>query len=157
MMKSKSNVWVFLLIAYSFSWLFWGSEALTANNLWVAPEGVKNVLALNLAAWEPLVGAIVTTFIYQKGAGVKELLKRGFMMRIGKWWWIALRIFPVLIGGSLAISALFGNPLPEFEALAEPVALPIAFLFISFSAALYKKNSVGAVMLLNICAIHIAA
>mgnify|MGYP002640011637 CR=1 FL=1 len=131
-MKKNSNVLVFVLIAYGFSWLFWIPEALIANNLWVAPEGVKNILALNLAAWGPLVGAIVTTFIYQKGAGVKELIKRGFMMRIGKWWWIALLIFPVLIGGSLAISVLFGYPLPRFEALAEPFALPIAFLFIFF-------------------------
>ena len=128
----KYSIAVFLLIAYGFSWLFWIPEALIANDLWNAPESVKSILALNLAAWGPLVGAIVTTFIYQKSAGVKELLKRGFMMRIGKWWWIALLIFPVLIGGSLAISALFGNPLPEFEALAEPVALPIAFLFIFF-------------------------
>ena len=109
-MNTKSNVLVFVLIAFGFSWLFWIPEALIANNLWDAPEGLKNILGLNLAAWGPLVGAIVTTFIYQKGAGVKELLKRGFMIRLGKWWWIILLTFPILIGGSLALSILFGNP-----------------------------------------------
>lgn len=61
-----------MLLAYGFSWLFWVPEALIANNLWIAPEGVKNILALNLGAWGPLFGAIVATFIYQKGSGLKN-------------------------------------------------------------------------------------
>lgn len=40
--------------------------------------------------------------------------------------------FPVLIGGALAISVLFGNPVPEFEALAQPIGLPIAIVWIFF-------------------------
>jgi membrane protease YdiL (CAAX protease family) len=133
-MKSKSNVFVFILIAYGFSWLFWIPEALIAQNIWDAPEGVQNILALNLGAWGPLIGAIVTTFIYQRGAGVKELLKRGLMVRLGKWWWVTLLIFPVLIGGSLGMAILFGSPTPEFPVIAEAAEsgapLPI-FLLIS--------------------------
>lgn len=131
-MKSKSNVWLFVLIAYGFSWLFWVPEALIEKNIWAAPEGIKNILALNLGAWGPLIGAIVTTFIYQKGAGVKTLLKRGFMLRLGKWWWVVLLAFPGLIGGSLALSVFFGSPLPEFTVLAAPTSLPIALVFIFF-------------------------
>jgi membrane protease YdiL (CAAX protease family) len=133
-MKLKSNVWVFMLLAYGFSWLFWVPEALIANNLWVAPEIVKNILALNLGAWGPLFAAIVATFIYQRGAGVKELLKRGFMVRLGKWWWVVLLTFPILIGGALALSILLGNPAPEFAALAQPIALPIALVVIFFNS-----------------------
>ena len=131
-MKLKRNVWVFILIAYGFSWLFWIPDALIAQNILNAPEGVKNFLALNLGAWGPLVGALVTTFIYQKDAGVKELLKRGFMIRLGKWWWIILLTFPVLIGGALVLSILLGNPAPEFVALTQPIGLPIALVFIFF-------------------------
>jgi membrane protease YdiL (CAAX protease family) len=130
---NKYSIPVFLLIAYGFSWLFWVPEALIAQNIWAAPEGVKNILALNLGGWGPLIGAIVTTFIYQKGAGLKAFLKRGFMVRLGKWWWVVLLTFPVLIGGSLALSVLFGNPAPEFEALAQPAILPIAFVIIFFT------------------------
>ena len=131
-MKPKNNVFVFLLIAYGFSWLFWVPEALIAQNIWLASEGAESILSLNLGAWGPLIGAIVTTFIYQKGAGVKELLKRGLMVRLGKWWWSVLLTFPVLIGGSLALSTLFGSPTPEFAALAQPIQLPIAFVIIFF-------------------------
>jgi len=131
-MKIKSNIWIFILIAYGFSWLFWIPEALIAQDLWAAPEGIKNILALNLGACRPLIGAILTTFTYQTGAGVKDLLKRGLMVRLGKWWWVVLLAFPVLIGGSLALSTLFGNPVPDFEALAQPASLPIALIFIFF-------------------------
>jgi membrane protease YdiL (CAAX protease family) len=133
-MKTKSNVWVFMLLAFGFSWLFWVPEALIANDLWNAPEGVKNILALNLGAWGPLFGAIVATFIYQKGAGVKELLKRGFMVRLGKWWWVILLTFPILIGGSLGIAILLGSSAPEFVALAQPFVLPIAFVVVFFTS-----------------------
>ncbi|MBI9050113.1 MAG: CPBP family intramembrane metalloprotease [Anaerolineaceae bacterium] len=133
-MKSKSNVWVFVLITFAFSWLFWIPDALIAQHIWNAPEGVKTFLAgpFNLGPWGPLVGAILVTLIYQGDAGVKALLKRGLMARLGKWWWIILLLFPVLIGGSLALAILFGDPAPEFPALAQPIGLPIAFVVIFF-------------------------
>ena len=131
-MKSRSNVWVFMLLAFGFSWLIWIPEALIANHIWIAPEGVKSILALNLGAWGPLFAAIVATFIYQGGAGVGDLLKRGFMVRLGQWWWVVLLTFPVLIGGALALSIFLGNPAPEFVALAEPVGLPVALVWIFF-------------------------
>lgn len=133
-MKSRSNVWVFMLIAYGFSWLFWIPEAFIAQSIWNAPDWVKNYLAspANLGPWGPLLAAILVTFMYQGSTGVKELLKRGLMGRLGKWWWIILLTFPVLIGGSLVLSALSGNPVPEFAALAQPIALPIALVWIFF-------------------------
>lgn len=134
MTKQKSNVWIFMLVAYGFSWLFWVPEALIAQGVWNAPESVKNFLEgpFNLGPWGPLFAAIIVTLIYQGGTGVKDLFKRGLMLRLGKWWWAAMLTFPVLIGGSLALSALFGNSLPEFEALAQPIALPIALVWIFF-------------------------
>lgn len=133
-MKQKSNVWMFMLVAYGFTWLFWIPEALIAQSTWNAPERMKNFLAgpFNLGPWGPLFAAIVVTFMYQGGEGVKNLLKRGLMTRLGRWWWVALLIFPVLIGGSLALSVLLGNPAPEFEALAQPIALPVALVWIFF-------------------------
>ena len=131
-MKTKNNVLVFILIAFGFSWLFWVPEALIAQNIWNAPDGVRNVLALNLGAWGPLIGAFLTTLIYQRGAGVRELLKRGLMVGLGKWWWVVLFIFPVLIGAALGISVLLGNPSPVFEVLQKPAELPVALVFIFF-------------------------
>jgi len=133
-MKEKGNVWVYMLAAYGFSWLFWIPDALIAQNIWNAPEDIKNFLAgpFNLAPWGPLFAAILLSFVYQGSVGVKALLTRGFILRLGKWWWIILLAFPLLIGGSLLVAIILGEPVPEFSALAEPVALPIAFVWIFF-------------------------
>ena len=56
----------------------------------------------------------VTHSFTGEGAGLKQLLKTGFMVRLGKWWWVVLLTFPVLIGGALALSFLLGYPVPEF-------------------------------------------
>jgi len=133
-MKERNNVWVFMLVAFAFSWLFWIPDALIAQGVWNGPEGLKNFLAgpFNPGPWGPLISAVVVTFFYQGGEGVKKLLQRGLMIGMGKWGWIILITFPVLIGGSLVLSMLFGSPLPEFAALAQPIVLPIAFVYIFF-------------------------
>jgi membrane protease YdiL (CAAX protease family) len=141
-MKTKHNVLTFVLITFGFSWLFWVPEALIAQKIWIAPEAVQRFVGLNLGGWGPLVGAIVTTLIYQRFAGLKELFKRGVMVRLGKWWWVTLLIFPVLIGGSLGLALLFGSPTPDFPAVAEaaqagaplPVYLLIAFVAVFFTS-----------------------
>lgn len=133
-MSRRGNVWVFMFVAFGFTWLFWIPEALIAQDIWQAPEGLKNFLTgpLNLGPWGPLVAALVVTFLYRGRAGVKELLKRGLMTRLGKWWWVILLLFPVLIGGSLFLAIALGDPVPEFPALENPIVLPIALIFIFF-------------------------
>lgn len=133
-MDKKSNVWLFVLLAYGFAWLFWIPDALIAQNVWQAPDGIREFLVspLNPAPWGPLVAALVVTLRYQGRNGVRNLLKRGLMVRMGRWWLAILLLFPLLIGGALLLGIALGDPVPKFAALAEPVTLPIAFLFIFF-------------------------
>lgn len=139
-MKSKNNLFVFVLITFGFSWLFWVPEALIAQGAWNAPEGIQNILNLNLAAWGPLIGALLTTLIYEGGAGVKKMLKSGINVRLGKWWLPTLLVFPVLIGGALGLAVLFGAQFPGIPAVAEaeaqgaplPIYIVIALVFIFF-------------------------
>ena len=140
-MKTKNNVLTFVLITFGFSWLFWIPEALIAQNIWNAPEAVQRFVGLGLGGWGPLVGALVTTLIYEGGTGLIKMLKSGINLRLGKWWWVTLLIFPVLIGGSLGLALLFGSPTPDFPAVAEaaqagaplPVYLLIAFVAVFFT------------------------
>jgi uncharacterized protein len=133
-MSGKGNVWIFVFAAFGFSWLFWVPDALIAQDIWQAPEGVKDFLAgpFNPGAWGPLFAALAVTFMYQGRTGVKNLLKRGLLARLGKWWLVILLLFPVLIGGSLFLAIALGDPIPEFLAFENPLVLPIALIFIFF-------------------------
>jgi len=123
-----------MLLAYGFSWLFWIPDALVAKGLWNASEGIKSFLAgpLNLGPWGPLFAAIFVTWMYQGGNGVKELLKRGLMLRLGRWWLAILLTFPILVGGALFLSTLLGDTMPELLAFVQPIGLPIIFVIIFF-------------------------
>ncbi|MFN2202639.1 MAG: CPBP family intramembrane glutamic endopeptidase [Caldilineaceae bacterium] len=133
-LEKRVNVWVFMFVAYGFSWLFWIPDALIAQGLWDAPSGIQQILSgpFNLGPWGPLVAAFVVTFAYQGTAGVKDLGRRGLQFRLGKWWWMILLLFPALIGGALLLAIALGEPVPEFPALAQPMALPIVLVYMFF-------------------------
>ena len=133
-MRTTPSLWAFVLIAYGFTWLFWVPDALIAQGLWNAPDGIRAILdgPFNLGPYGPLVAAIAVTLIAQGLRGVGALLRRGLKVRIGAWWWVALLIFPVLIGGALAIAIALGDPVPTFAALEQPIALPVSFVIIFF-------------------------
>lgn len=126
------RITTFLLITFGFSWLFWIPAALVAQGiLTVSPAMERFLLDTNPAAWGPLLGAILTALFFEGWAGLKDLLKRGFKVRIGwKWYLVILLLFPLLIGASLWTAVLLGEPMPELPALARPYELPFAFMFI---------------------------
>lgn len=129
---SSRKVMLFYLIAFGWSWLFWIPVALLANG-WSAPRAVADFLGspYNPAAWGPLIAAFLVTFLEEGRAGVTALAKRGVDFRFGKVWYLAVfLLFPVLIGGSLLLAVLTGDPVPELPALADPITIPIAFVYI---------------------------
>ena len=133
-MLGKRNVWLFVLIAYSWSWLFWILAALIARGLSV-PSSIEGFLLgpLNPAAWGPLIAAFLTTYLDEGKTGVKKLLKRGVKYRFGKAWYLVIfLLFPALIGGAFLLAVLSGEPVTKLTALANPISIPIAFAYIFF-------------------------
>jgi uncharacterized protein len=133
-MFKKRNVWLFVLIAYSWSWLFWIPTALISRGLSV-PASIESFLLgpLNPAAWGPFIAAFITTYLDDGKIGVKKLLKRAGKYRFAKAWYLVIfLLFPVLIGGAFLLAVLSGEPIPELTALANPISIPIAFAYIFF-------------------------
>jgi hypothetical protein len=133
-LDKQRNVWLFFLIAFAWSWLFWVPTALIAQGVSM-PRAVERFLLgpFNLAAWGPLIAAFALTYRSERWPGVKRLLKKGVDYRFGVGWYLVIfLLFPVLIGGSLLLAVLTGEPVPELAALSEPVAIPIAFVYILF-------------------------
>ena len=131
-MTEKRTVWLFFLLTFGWSWMFWIPVALFARGLSV-PSGLERFLKspFNPAAWGPFIAAFLFTFLEEGKDGAKKLLKRGLDFRFGRvWYFVIFLLFPVLIGGALLLAVLTGEPAPELTALANPGSIPIAFVYI---------------------------
>lgn len=103
-MANKTNdyqwVWLFSMVAYAFSWVFWIPNALIARGVAV-PAGLADFLAgpLNPAVSGPFFAAFLLTFLHQGGKGVLQLLRWGIDLRFKKIWLVAILLLPVVLFG----------------------------------------------------------
>ena len=139
--KLKGNVWLFFVIAFGFSWLFWVPLALAEQGFLSLPDGLYQFLSgsSNPAAWGPFVAAFLMTAIYEGGKGVKALIKRGLDFKIGwKWYLVVFLLLPLLIGLPLLVAQMAGEAIPESNAVAMaggaplPIFAVLAFFVIFF-------------------------
>jgi membrane protease YdiL (CAAX protease family) len=78
-----------------------------------------------------LIGALVASFAYDGGQGVRRLLKRLVQWRFaGVCWAAVFLLLPVVICGAWVVAGISDGTRPASEALANPVAVPTSFVFI---------------------------
>ncbi len=131
-MNGRRKVWLFFLLAFGWSWLFWVPTALASHRA-VLPAGIVQFLnsPLNPAPWGPLIAALIATALEEGRAGIKHLLRRGVAVRFDAGWYaVIFLLFPALVGGALGLAVLSGEPAPAMPNLAKPVTIPFAFLYI---------------------------
>lgn len=123
MKQSKSenrNLWLFFVIAFAWSWLFWLPEVLYGYRLYIAPFG-------------PTIAAFLLTYVNEGRSGTKNLLKRGVDFRFRKIWLIPIfLLMPAIVGLSLLLAVLGGEPMPEMLVLSQPWIIIPAFFYILF-------------------------
>ena len=78
------NLWLYFLIAFVFSWLFWAPQALISTGLLSAPSILANFL------FSPFVSAISLSYLSKGVEEVKDLLKRGVDYRFKAIWYIPI-------------------------------------------------------------------
>jgi len=129
----KRNLYLFFIITFAFSWLFWIPKALIAQG-WVDPSMVSDVLAfLNLGAYGPLVASFYLTYRTNGKSGVKELLKKGIDLTFNKKWLIPiLLLIPTISGGALLISKFLGSDLPNLPLIYAPYLIIYWFVYLFF-------------------------
>ena len=135
LVKSKRpNLVLFYAIAFGFAWLFWVPLALFENGMLALPEAVEQFLNdSSPAAWGPLIAAVIAIALSSGLGGVKDLIKRMFRFRFGfAWYLVCLILIPAIVWFSGIIAEWQGSELPVSEAMANPIAIPIAFLWIFF-------------------------
>ena len=95
-------------------------EVLCGFHLYVAPFG-------------PTIAAFLLTYINEGRNGAKELLKRGLDFRFRKIWLIPIfLLMPAIVGFSLLLAVLIGEPVPEIAVLSQPWVIIPAFFYILF-------------------------
>lgn len=104
-----------------------GSIPLVAINAGLLPESADQ-----LAAFSPILSAIILTAIEGRQGGVRELLGRFRIWRVGLQWWAFVLLFGSIAAvGALYLFNLFGGPAVEFSRL-KPISsfIPLLILLI---------------------------
>jgi uncharacterized protein len=110
----------FFVLAYAISWLLW--LPLIGGG---SPTGFGSVLAL-LGSLVPSSVAIGLVALLYGKAGVRKLLRRLLIWRVGVGWWLAVVSLSALPLGAVGLSVLLGGDFPD---VADTIPV-IVFLFL---------------------------
>jgi membrane protease YdiL (CAAX protease family) len=116
----------FFALAYAISWTLWIPLVVSGDG---SPTGFAFVLTL-LGSLVPSAVAIALVGVLHGKAGVRKLLRRLLVWRVGVGWWVAIVLLSTLALGAVGLSILLGGDSPDV-AVAIP-AVVILFLFSIF-------------------------
>ena len=125
------NLWLFFLIAFAWSWLFW------------LPAVIWNLnLLLSVVASGPSIAAFLLTYMSEGKNGVKNLLRRAIDHKFRKVWLIPMfLLIPAITGGALLMATLNAGQSPEFGILFyQPWLIPLAFIFMLLVAGSVQEE-----------------
>jgi hypothetical protein len=107
----------FFVLAYAISWVLW--VPLVVYIKFVLPTDQDPgwlMLPMLLGTYAPTVAAILMTRILEGKPGVKKLLAKFLVWRVGFRWWLAtFLLVPVLILAAMGIYVLQGGALGRFD------------------------------------------
>ena len=116
----------FFVLAYAISWLLWLPLVVSGDS---SPSGPGLVLLL-LGSLVPSSIAILLVAVLHGGAGVRKLLHRLLIWRVGAGWWVAIVLVSALVLGGVGLNVLLGGQSPDVTVtIPAAVALFVFFLF----------------------------
>ena len=114
----------FFVLAYAISWILWLPLVVSGDG---SPTGFGVVLVL-LGSLVPSSVAIVLVAVMHGKAGVRKLLRRLLIWRVGIGWWVAVVLVSALGVGAVGLSVLLGGDSPDVT-----VAIPAAVILLLLS------------------------
>jgi len=116
----------FFVLAYAISWILWLPLVVSGDD---SPTGLGLVL-LALGSLVPSSLAILLVAVLHGKAGVRKLLRRLLIWRVGFGWWVAVVLVSTLPLGAVGLSILFGGDTPDVTAtIPGAVVLFVLFIF----------------------------
>lgn len=114
----------FFVLAYAISWVLWTPLVVSGDG---SPTGFGVLLVL-LGSLVPSSVAIVLVGVMRGKAGVRKLLRRLLIWRVGIGWWVAVVLVSALGVGAVGLSVLLGGDSPDVT-----VAIPGAVVLLLLS------------------------
>lgn len=119
--STAKSLTLFFLLAFALSWLVELPLALKAQGLWQAPFPFS---LHYLAAYGPLLAALIATAASQGRQGLQDLFRRIFRWRVSPLWWF-LAVSPLLFYGLVASARwLVQGQAPDLALLGQLNFLP---------------------------------
>jgi len=107
----------FFVIAYAISWILWIPAVLYIKLVLPAGQDPGGLMfAMLLGTFSPTIAAIIMTGFLDGKPGVKKLLAKFLVWRVGfRWWLVTFLIAPVAILAAMGIYTLQGGNLGQFD------------------------------------------
>ena len=123
----------YFVLAYALSWLLWVPLAIVSEVRSISETPKELLLLLFVGIWGPTVAGFIMTRVVDGREGVSKLWARYRNWRVGfQWYLVMFFAMPVLLVGGMAIYALQGNSIGQFEPGAWPLALLMALPAVLF-------------------------
>ena len=134
---------LFFAVAYGWAWAFWVPVALEVNGLVEIPDTFAWIIAGGQpAAWGPLIAAVLVALLQNRWAGLRNLFKSMVRGKFSLFWYlVAILLLPTVVGAAQLIAWLMGEPIPASPAFAQPISIPIAFVWIFFLAGPLQEEA----------------
>ena len=144
-MLARHPLTFYFIIAYAGTWLVTVPVALSANGVGLLPFGIPNGSVIFVSAvWVflgPTLAAFIMTGLTEGRAGIRSLLRRYVLWRVGfRWYLIVLLGPPVIV---LLVTIVLPGALASFQTLAplNPLLLLVSFpLVLIFGGALFEEG-----------------
>jgi uncharacterized protein len=122
--------WLYLILAYGLTWLFWIPVALTKQDYQESPLLLAVVF---IGVFGPGIAGITLTYREQGKEGGWDFWRRVYeFRRISlKWYALILLLFPALHLTSIAINHWLGGEPPQFAFVKEAIAMPTGILTVT--------------------------
>lgn len=125
-----SSIWLFVAIAYGFSWLVWLPGILSSRMLIGA---VPWLPLFAIGTCGPLVAALCCLYRSEGWEGVRNWLRRGFHVRFAWYGWVVILLVPLAVPALvLWVYHQLNGPLAPLPVISQPwVILPTILLMVT--------------------------
>ena len=121
-MVRRHPVILFYLLAFLFSWLGWGPQALYERGLLPFSPPLLGLLG----GVGPTLAAVVVLLLLREKDGIRKLFAPLFRLRASLWWYLFVFLFWFIATGiALGVGTLFGRPFPAIGGFAWWSLIPV--------------------------------